>query len=159
MGGIRAISYLSAECIPSSVSNLPIVQLCESISRRYAVMRRSSSPKSTHTVYFTYGLVQTSPSNLFFSWPIKVRLRFEPRPMYSSNNRISDVVPVEPSTISQWTHPPYSGHFDGKNIFDSTEFTNLPTTGESVWGRGSVDDKNGLIGILFVPAPLIIPSS
>ncbi|KZT69704.1 carboxypeptidase S [Daedalea quercina L-15889] len=43
-----------------------------------------------------------------------------------------DVVPVEPNTISNWTHPPYSGYFDGTRI----------------WGRGSADDKNGLIGIL-----------
>lgn len=25
-----------------------------------------------------------------------------------------DVVPVEPSTVKDWTHPPYSGYFDGK---------------------------------------------
>ncbi|KAF9557345.1 carboxypeptidase S [Agrocybe pediades] len=43
-----------------------------------------------------------------------------------------DVVPVDPTTVDQWTHPPYSGYFDGKRI----------------WGRGSSDDKSGLIGIL-----------
>ncbi|PPQ67706.1 hypothetical protein CVT24_002762 [Panaeolus cyanescens] len=43
-----------------------------------------------------------------------------------------DVVPVEPTTVDQWTHPPYSGYFDGTLI----------------WGRGSSDDKSGLIGIL-----------
>ncbi|KAJ7597918.1 hypothetical protein C8J56DRAFT_921402, partial [Mycena floridula] len=43
-----------------------------------------------------------------------------------------DVVPVHPGTVNEWTHPPYSGHFDGKRI----------------WGRGSADDKSGLIGIL-----------
>ncbi|KAJ3507479.1 hypothetical protein NLJ89_g6283 [Agrocybe chaxingu] len=43
-----------------------------------------------------------------------------------------DVVPVEPSTVKQWKYPPYSGFFDGKRI----------------WGRGSSDDKSGLIGIL-----------
>ncbi|KAJ7895118.1 hypothetical protein B0H13DRAFT_2234604 [Mycena leptocephala] len=31
-----------------------------------------------------------------------------------------------------WNHPPYSGYFDGRRI----------------WGRGSADDKNGLIAIL-----------
>ncbi|KAH8116257.1 Zn-dependent exopeptidase [Phellopilus nigrolimitatus] len=40
-----------------------------------------------------------------------------------------DVVPVEPETASHWVHPPYSGFFDGKYI----------------WGRGSCDDKSGLI--------------
>ncbi|ETW78967.1 Metallo peptidase M20 [Heterobasidion irregulare TC 32-1] len=43
-----------------------------------------------------------------------------------------DVVPVDPRTVDEWEHPPYSGHFDG----------------ESVWGRGSSDDKSGLIGVM-----------
>lgn len=43
-----------------------------------------------------------------------------------------DVVPVNPQTVHQWTHPPYSGYFDG----------------EYVWGRGSADTKNSLIAIL-----------
>ncbi|KAF7330176.1 hypothetical protein MVEN_02454500 [Mycena venus] len=43
-----------------------------------------------------------------------------------------DVVPVDPFTVGEWTHPPYSGYFDGHRI----------------WGRGSADDKIGLIGIL-----------
>ena len=43
-----------------------------------------------------------------------------------------DVVPVAVSTVDQWTHPPFSGHFDGKYI----------------WGRGSSDCKNALVGIL-----------
>jgi hypothetical protein len=25
-----------------------------------------------------------------------------------------DVVPVDPTTVDQWTHPPYSGYFDGE---------------------------------------------
>ncbi|KAF9530344.1 carboxypeptidase S [Crepidotus variabilis] len=50
-----------------------------------------------------------------------------------------DVVPVEPLTVGKWTHPPYSGYFDGENI----------------WGRGSVDDKGGLIGILAAVETLI----
>jgi len=43
-----------------------------------------------------------------------------------------DVVPVAKETVSQWTHPPYSGYYDGKFI----------------WGRGALDCKNNLIGIL-----------
>ncbi|KAH9039306.1 hypothetical protein EDB85DRAFT_2182476 [Lactarius pseudohatsudake] len=42
------------------------------------------------------------------------------------------VVPVDPQTVDQWKYPPYSGHYDG----------------EFIWGRGSTDDKSGLIGIL-----------
>ncbi|KDQ61781.1 hypothetical protein JAAARDRAFT_31262 [Jaapia argillacea MUCL 33604] len=43
-----------------------------------------------------------------------------------------DVVPVDPTTVEQWEHPPYSGYFDGDRI----------------WGRESSDDKSGLIGIM-----------
>ncbi|KAI2603713.1 carboxypeptidase s [Hypoxylon sp. NC1633] len=43
-----------------------------------------------------------------------------------------DVVPVAESTVGQWTHPPFSGFFDGRYI----------------WGRGSSDCKNNLIGIM-----------
>ncbi|KAK5074946.1 hypothetical protein LTR64_001151 [Lithohypha guttulata] len=43
-----------------------------------------------------------------------------------------DVVPVPKSTVDAWTHPPFSGYFDGKFI----------------WGRGASDCKNQLIGIL-----------
>ena len=43
-----------------------------------------------------------------------------------------DVVPVERSTWNDWEHDPFSGDFDGR----------------SIWGRGSFDDKNMLIGML-----------
>lgn len=43
-----------------------------------------------------------------------------------------DVVPVPKSTVDAWTHPPFSGFFDGK----------------SIWGRGSTDCKNQLIAVL-----------
>ncbi|KAI0034441.1 hypothetical protein K488DRAFT_77198 [Vararia minispora EC-137] len=50
-----------------------------------------------------------------------------------------DVVPVERKTVEQWEHPPFSGYFDGENI----------------WGRGSSDDKSGLIGIMTTIETLI----
>lgn len=43
-----------------------------------------------------------------------------------------DVVPVERDAGSAWTHPPFSGDIDGGYI----------------WGRGALDVKNGVIGIL-----------
>ena len=43
-----------------------------------------------------------------------------------------DVVPVEPGTERDWTHPPFAG-----DIVDGV-----------VWGRGTVDDKIGVIGLL-----------
>ncbi|HMF56253.1 MAG TPA: M20/M25/M40 family metallo-hydrolase, partial [Pyrinomonadaceae bacterium] len=43
-----------------------------------------------------------------------------------------DVVPIEPGTESRWTHPPFDGQIaDGY-----------------VWGRGSLDDKCTMIGVL-----------
>lgn len=43
-----------------------------------------------------------------------------------------DVVPVQDDTLNEWTHPPFAGVVkDG-----------------IVWGRGSVDDKVGVIGLL-----------
>ena len=45
-----------------------------------------------------------------------------------------DVVPVPASTVDSWTHPPWSGDYDGKYI----------------WGRGSSDCKNQLIAIMEV---------
>lgn len=50
-----------------------------------------------------------------------------------------DVVPVPASTTPDWTHPPFSGFFDGKFI----------------WGRGSSDCKNQLIAILSAVEALI----
>ncbi|MEM6290068.1 MAG: M20 family peptidase [Myxococcota bacterium] len=44
----------------------------------------------------------------------------------------TDVVPVEPGTEDDWTHPPFSGAIaDGY-----------------VWGRGSIDDKLGVVGVM-----------
>lgn len=43
-----------------------------------------------------------------------------------------DVVPVEPGTLDEWTHPPFAGHVDD----------------EYIWGRGTLDDKCGVIGLM-----------
>ncbi|GAA5860767.1 hypothetical protein JCM1840_001956 [Sporobolomyces johnsonii] len=65
-----------------------------------------------------------------------------------------DVVPVNKATESQWTHPPFEAHQDEDGW---------------IWGRGSADCKNTLIGIFsaldrlilenFVPPRTIILSS
>ena len=43
-----------------------------------------------------------------------------------------DVVPVFPSTRAQWSHDPYGGEYDGKDI----------------WGRGAYDTKGSLIALM-----------
>lgn len=43
-----------------------------------------------------------------------------------------DVVPVEPGTEKNWTHPAFSGAIDGGYV----------------WGRGTLDDKVGVLAIL-----------
>lgn len=50
-----------------------------------------------------------------------------------------DVVPVDPDTVDSWTHPPFSGFYDG----------------ERVWGRGASDCKNQLIGAMETVETLI----
>ncbi|EKM49935.1 uncharacterized protein PHACADRAFT_188329 [Phanerochaete carnosa HHB-10118-sp] len=65
------------------------------------------------------------------------------RPAISTNNLLmnshTDVVPVEPSTVSSWVHPPYSGHYDGTYL----------------WGRGTCDDKADLISIMIAVDSLL----
>ncbi|MEM9453047.1 MAG: M20 family peptidase [Myxococcota bacterium] len=61
-----------------------------------------------------------------------------------------DVVPVEPGTEGDWTRPPFSG-----DIVDGV-----------IWGRGTMDDKAGVIGLMsaaerlleagFVPARTLV---
>jgi carboxypeptidase PM20D1 len=43
-----------------------------------------------------------------------------------------DVVPIEPGTEGHWTEPPFGGHI----------------AGGYVWGRGALDDKGSLVGVL-----------
>lgn len=50
-----------------------------------------------------------------------------------------DVVPVNPDTVGEWSYGPYSGYYDG----------------EFVYGRGTVDCKNLIVGILEATEQLI----
>lgn len=43
-----------------------------------------------------------------------------------------DVVPTQDATLKDWTYPPYEGVYDGEHL----------------WGRGSADCKNLLIGVI-----------
>jgi len=50
-----------------------------------------------------------------------------------------DVVPADPTTLSRWQHPPYSG-----DIADG-----------SVWGRGTLDDKSAVLSLLEATETLL----
>jgi len=50
-----------------------------------------------------------------------------------------DVVPVEPGTEARWTHPPFAG-----TVADG-----------SIWGRGTIDDKSGVAGLLEAAEALV----
>lgn len=50
-----------------------------------------------------------------------------------------DVVPVEPGTEPRWTHPPFSGAL----------------TDSHVWGRGTLDDKSTVLGVLEASEALL----
>lgn len=61
-----------------------------------------------------------------------------------------DVVPVHPNTVDQWAHPPYSGYFDGDTscFLFKWKIAQIMLLGNCIWGRGSSDDKSGLIGVM-----------
>jgi carboxypeptidase PM20D1 len=50
-----------------------------------------------------------------------------------------DVVPVIPGTENLWEHPPFSGNIDSGYV----------------WGRGALDDKSGVVGILEAASYLL----
>lgn len=78
-------------------------------------------------VHSTLQLEKINKHGLLFTWQ-GTDAKLRPTVLMAHQ----DVVPVPDSTVKQWTHPPFSGHFDGK----------------FVWGRGSSDCKNQLIAAL-----------
>ncbi|KAJ7035311.1 hypothetical protein C8F04DRAFT_1098842 [Mycena alexandri] len=85
-------------------------------------------------VHSNLSLTKVNTYGLLYEWPGSDKSL---KPVLLAAHQ--DVVPVEPKTYGEWTHPPYSGHFDG----------------EYIWGRGSSDDKSGLIGIMSTIETLV----
>ncbi|KAG6809472.1 hypothetical protein H0H92_016114 [Tricholoma furcatifolium] len=84
----------------------------------------------------TLTLLKVNTYGLLFTWPGSDASL---KPLVLMGHQGRHVVPVHPETVKEWVHPPYSGHYDG----------------ESVWGRGSSDDKGGLISALSSVETLI----
>ncbi|KAF9786344.1 carboxypeptidase S [Thelephora terrestris] len=78
-------------------------------------------------VHSTLALTKVNTWGLVYVWPGSDESL---KPILLTAHQ--DVVPVNPETTDEWEYAPYSGHYDG----------------EFIWGRGSSDDKGGLIGIL-----------
>lgn len=82
--------------------------------------------KTFPLVHSTLKLEHINEHGLLFTWEGDENLK--PTVLMAHQ----DVVPVAVPTWDQWTHPPFSGFYDGKYV----------------WGRGASDCKNTLIGIL-----------
>ncbi len=67
------------------------------------------------------------PCSVVYTWPGSDPKR---RPVLLASH--TDVVPVEVEQLAGWTHPPFSG-----DIADGY-----------IWGRGTLDDKVGVLGLL-----------
>lgn len=79
----------------------------------------------------THGRLITWPASS--SVPSESELEDEHKPLVLMGHL--DTVPVDPSTINQWTHPPWSGYV---NLSES----------DALFGRGSCDCKSIVWGIL-----------
>ena len=96
----------------------------------FAAYLKEKFPK----VHETLSLEMVNTHGLLFTWK---GLESQLKPTLLMAHQ--DVVPVPKSTVDAWTHAPFSGFYDGKYI----------------WGRGSSDCKNQLIGILEAVEELI----
>lgn len=85
-------------------------------------------------VHNTLQLEKVNTHGLLYIWP-GIDPSLKPTLLMAHQ----DVVPVPKSTVEQWTHPPFSGFYDGR----------------FVWGRGSSDCKNQLIGVLEAVEALV----
>jgi carboxypeptidase PM20D1 len=84
--------------------------------------------------YATLAHEVVEPASLLFKWA-GADTALEPVVMMAH----MDVVPVEPGSESAWTHPPFSG-----DVADGF-----------VWGRGSLDDKIGVLSTLEAVEALV----
>ncbi|HEX4955103.1 MAG TPA: M20 family peptidase [Thermoanaerobaculia bacterium] len=85
-------------------------------------------------VHASLELAQPGGESLLFTW--KGRRPELPPALLAAH---FDVVPIEPGTEASWTHPPFAG-----TVADGF-----------VWGRGTLDDKGSVLGILEAVEALV----
>lgn len=144
------IPRLSTGSVPSRVNNSFSQLFSWDLSTTSKVTPRYSWQRSTHMDFGMNGRAQIPHLNPCFSLHIKVFTTSRTFYWLFLTSLPTDVVPVHPDTVNQWTHPPYSGFFDGSSLSERVHIMLrwIFHQGENIWGRGSVDDKGGLVGIL-----------
>lgn len=85
-------------------------------------------------VHSTLKLEKVNKVNLLYTWEGS---NSDLKPLLLTAHQ--DTVPIDEKSIDKWTYDPLSGHFDG----------------DYVWGRGSVDCKQLLVGLLQTVEKLI----
>ncbi|KAF9817087.1 hypothetical protein IEO21_03669 [Rhodonia placenta] len=78
-------------------------------------------------IHTTLQLTKVNTHGLVYTWKGSDEAL---KPLFLTAHQ--DVVPVNPDTYDQWVYPPFSGHYDGTYV----------------WGRGSEDDKSGLVSLM-----------
>ncbi len=149
---IRTAGFIKSGEVPPPAASLPIdpFTVAEHLSKAVKAATPSTPPNSPpalvdmqalhSTLMWSYPNVHTLPrevisgGSLLFTW--QGTNPDLPAVMFIAH---MDVVPVDERTLDQWTHPPFSGEIaDG-----------------FVWGRGAMDDKSSVIGILEAAEMLI----
>ena len=123
MGRVRSFPRLPREGVSFDVSRrLPLsfrVGPLKPVSALWTAIRSWRSRRSTLMGSSMCGRVPTNRSSRF-CW---LRTKVAPISLRAARNAsssmelysLTDVVPVDPRTVDEWEHPPYSGHFDGKS--------------------------------------------
>ena len=144
---VRALTLRSKQlqvaAVPRSVTNpIPLAErLAAAVRIRTVSNQETAAMDAEQFAAFPHYLEQTFPRvhaslqretvggySLLFVWPGSSPDAAKPVLLMGHY----DTVPVEPESEAAWTHPPFAGAIDGG----------------FVWGRGTLDDKAGVLGTL-----------
>ena len=119
----RVVARLAQAIQFKTISAQPLDEASsQEFSRLHAFLQRSFPRLHERLSRETVG-----EHSLLYTWPGK-DARLKPMLLMAH----MDVVPVDPTTEKSWRHPPFAG-----TIADG-----------HVWGRGTMDDKASVLGIL-----------